>query len=276
MTPLPSKERLEARQTYCPTPGSVTASDLCRMTHRKKKHLSDWAVGCLAYGILTRRITRHQADIFESVFVRGAKLRKTRKCVGDPFLGPDDLVVVVQDVKLVGDDTDGAHAAAATIHLEELILHPKHREWADTMMTGLVEEGDWPDELTDSEDESAGSTPGVESGKKESNPQVKGSSKGKGKRDKGKGTMAAAPGGTTVEEYKSELAVAGIAPFKNFTLVEAGPATDTGSSDAEGGKKLGVQTRAASASTKRKAAAPPQGSGGGEGGTRKRRLRNQK
>lgn len=152
MTPLPSKERLAARQTYDPLPGSVTPKELCRMNHRKKKHLSDWAVGCLAYGMQKGIINQYDADIFESVFVRGAKLRKTRLNAGHPFLGPDGEVVVVQGVALVGEDPNDDLAKAARIPMSELFAHPKFNDW-EVEMGGGIEKEPWPEEKPDTDDE---------------------------------------------------------------------------------------------------------------------------
>ena len=160
MTPLPTKERLERRQLYDPVPGSVTAKDLVQMEFRKKKHLSDWAVGALLLAIQNGEITKVKADLFQTVFVRGAKPRKTRVHAGEPFLGPGGELMTIAGIEYAGHLTNAQTRVLPRLAMEAVGAHPNYRTWIDALFQGVVPEGAWvggeegsdsPDEVDDEE-----------------------------------------------------------------------------------------------------------------------------
>ena len=150
MTPLPSKEQLSRRQVYNPIPGTVSATELVEMAHRRKKRLSDWAVGALMLGIQNGEITRKQADIFQSVFVRGAKIRKTREHVGHPFLGPDKEIMTIDGKDYPGDSKVGKNTSR--LALEDVRSHPGYDAWFRELFTSAKEGEGWASEREDSPD----------------------------------------------------------------------------------------------------------------------------
>lgn len=122
------------------------------MQHRKKKHLSDWAVGMLLLSIRRGDITRKQADIFESVFVRGAKVRKGREHRGAPMLGPGGEVIVIDGVEYCGGEADHLTAARARMSLEELLQSDEFGTWSAANLKGTVAGWGFDEERPDSPD----------------------------------------------------------------------------------------------------------------------------
>ncbi len=150
MTPNPGKVRWNRRQVYDPAPGSVSPLQLVRMSHRKKKHLSDWAVGALMLAIQAGNISKKQADIFQSVFVRGANIRKIRKHSGRPFLGPGGEIMTIKGVEYAGGD--GADDSTPRLALEDVASHPRYKTWKEEWFTGTKQAEGWSSEEADSSD----------------------------------------------------------------------------------------------------------------------------
>jgi hypothetical protein len=128
MTPLPTRAELAARPLFDAPIGSIHVSDLVTLTNRKKNRLSDHWVGVLVIAAETGVITKTQGDMFESDFVRGLKIRKTRAAAGSPFLGPDGLIVVLQGRTLSGANPP-ASVAVSGLSINGIRSHPNFDTW---------------------------------------------------------------------------------------------------------------------------------------------------
>ncbi len=82
MTPLPTKDELRSRPVFDAAAGTVHVKDLLKMGHWCKNRLSDHWVGVLVIGAFLKVITKKNGDMFESDFVAGLKIRRTRERLG--------------------------------------------------------------------------------------------------------------------------------------------------------------------------------------------------
>ena len=95
MTPSITKALLMSRPLYNPDPNTFVIRDIILQKDLRRVRLSDFAVVAFAMGIKCGAVTKTQVDIFESVYVRGAKVRALRKHEGRAALAPDGTVMVM-------------------------------------------------------------------------------------------------------------------------------------------------------------------------------------
>jgi hypothetical protein len=157
MTPNITNEQWQGRQLYNPTPGSVTATILVYMFHRKKRHLSDWVLGCLKLGIQRGEITKKQADIFQSVFVEHAKIRQSprRQNAGHAFTGPGGEIMQIErsDKWISMPGSGGVPRNSTFLRLDgNLKNHPGYEAWIEEFFTGQMD-GEDDSGVEDSADE---------------------------------------------------------------------------------------------------------------------------
>lgn len=93
MTPPISKQLMASRPLYDPSPSTFVAEDLVKQKELRRVRLSDFAVVALHLNIKAGTVTKAAVDMFENVYVRGAKVRATRVHEGRPALAPDNTVI---------------------------------------------------------------------------------------------------------------------------------------------------------------------------------------
>ena len=133
MTPLPDPAELASRPLFNPSAGLIHVRDLVELTFRTKNLLSDHIIGVLVVGAHVGSITKTQGDRFESDFVRGLKIRKAHVPAGEPFLGPDGLVMVLQGRALRGGYP---HLGVSPLTLDTMAGHPNYNGWLNTIIFG--------------------------------------------------------------------------------------------------------------------------------------------
>jgi hypothetical protein len=93
MTPPISKQIMAGRPLYDPDPDTFVARDVVTRRDLRRVRLSDFAVVTFQMHIQTGLLNKVAVDIFENVYIRGAKVRVTRLHEGRPALAPDGTVM---------------------------------------------------------------------------------------------------------------------------------------------------------------------------------------
>jgi hypothetical protein len=113
MTPPITKEIMASRPLYDPDPNTFVARDIIKELSMRRVRLSDFAVVALQINIREGFIKHAEADIFENVFIRGARPRATRIHEGRPSRAPDNSIMSHLGVAYPGS-TDEAAGAFST------------------------------------------------------------------------------------------------------------------------------------------------------------------
>lgn len=147
MTPNISNDVMASRPLYDPPPGTIHVKDLVRMEDRKKNRLSDYLVGAIAIAVKVGAIFKYEADIFETVYKRGAKIRKMRRHEGEPFLDPDGKIM-----KIDGEAYSGSsRISVGRFDINNVDDHPAYKDWCSRLI--FAGRGDADSQVGDSNGE---------------------------------------------------------------------------------------------------------------------------
>jgi hypothetical protein len=94
---------MASRPLWDPNPQTFVAQDAVKNKDLRRVRLSDFAVIAFAMNITGGHLTKGAVDIFENVYVRGAKPRRTRLHEGHPALAPDGTVMSMDGIAYPGD-----------------------------------------------------------------------------------------------------------------------------------------------------------------------------
>lgn len=108
MAPPINKQLMSSRPLYDPDPDTFVARDAVTERDLRRVRLSDFAVVTLQMHIQTCLLSKVAVDIFENVYVRGAKIRVTRLHEGRPALAPDGTVMSMGGVAYPGSTGQAA------------------------------------------------------------------------------------------------------------------------------------------------------------------------
>jgi hypothetical protein len=108
MTPPITKELMASRPLYDPAPANFVARDVLRTHDLRRVRLSDFAV--VAFHMLTKtgHVSKAAVDMFENVYVRGAKPRVMRLHEGQAALAPDGTVMSIGSIAYPGSSRQKA------------------------------------------------------------------------------------------------------------------------------------------------------------------------
>ena len=93
---------MASRPLYNPNPSTFVGRDVVKDKELRRVRVSDFVVVALQIHIDNNIITKAAVDIFETVYVRGAKPRLTRVHEGEPALAPDGTVLSMNNVPYPG------------------------------------------------------------------------------------------------------------------------------------------------------------------------------
>jgi hypothetical protein len=93
MTPPITRATMASRPLYNPDPDFFVAREIVLNASMRRVRLSDFAVIALLMNIQLKILTTAQVDIFENVFIRGAKPRAARVFEGEPARAPDGTIM---------------------------------------------------------------------------------------------------------------------------------------------------------------------------------------
>jgi len=102
MTPPISKELMASRPLYNPDPDTFVAQDAVKDRTLRYVRLSDFAVLAFNMNIWSGQVNKAAVDMFENVYVRGAKPRLSRVHEGRPALAPDGTVMSIGGIAYPG------------------------------------------------------------------------------------------------------------------------------------------------------------------------------
>jgi hypothetical protein len=102
MKPLPPKEVVLGRPLFDPNPDTFVAKRAVADYELRRCHLSDFVVVAFQVLIAEGHLTKKQVDIFETDYVRGAKLRASRKHDGQDARAPDNTIITWGSVGFSG------------------------------------------------------------------------------------------------------------------------------------------------------------------------------
>ena len=108
MTPNVPPEVMASRPLWDPDPETFVAQAAVGSQDLRRVKLSDFVVMALEINRLEKRLSKAEIDVFESVYVRGANVRSSRKHEGRPALAPDGTVMSMREVAYIGN---GEHQA---------------------------------------------------------------------------------------------------------------------------------------------------------------------
>ncbi|RDW57823.1 hypothetical protein BP5796_12624 [Coleophoma crateriformis] len=116
---------------YDPALGSIHVMDISRDITLHRRRVSDLVVGMLWYANINSVITQTDVCEFRTVFLPQLKLRAGRIHEGQPFLGPDGLVV-----SLRGDPYNGGDArlGVSPLNTRGTLTHPNYDRWLSTLL----------------------------------------------------------------------------------------------------------------------------------------------
>ncbi|RDW58648.1 hypothetical protein BP6252_13124 [Coleophoma cylindrospora] len=120
-----------SNQLYNPALGSIHVMDISRDITLHHRRVSDLVVGMLWYANINSVITQTDVCEFRTVFQPQLKLRARRIHEGQPFLGPDGLVV-----SLRGDPYNGGDASlgVSPLNTRGILTHPNYDQWLSTLL----------------------------------------------------------------------------------------------------------------------------------------------
>jgi len=125
MTPPITKAIMASRPLYDPDPDTFVPQDVVQQRDLRRVRLSDFAVVALQLNIKNGHISKAAVDLFENVYVRGAKPRTTRVHEGRPALAPDGSVMSMN-----GDAYPGAsQQPAGKWNIENVHDCPGYKDW---------------------------------------------------------------------------------------------------------------------------------------------------
>lgn len=130
MTPAPTQAELALRHVYDPAPGSIHIKDLIRMAKDgvyAKDKLSDYVIGMILHARDIGDICTWQGTLFQLPFVKGMRLRTGHAHHGQPFLGPDDLILTLADRTLKGSENNDIDESPLT--KDTITSHPNYQAW---------------------------------------------------------------------------------------------------------------------------------------------------
>ena len=110
MTPNITVQDMRARTLFNPardsTPHLAAFIDQAKARQETRQfRLSDHMIGAVKMAVAIGEIRKKDADVFETCFVRGVKIRKTREHEGLAFLDPDGNVMSIDGVTYSGSET---------------------------------------------------------------------------------------------------------------------------------------------------------------------------
>jgi hypothetical protein len=108
MTPPITKAIMASRPLYDPDPDTFVARDIVKDLSMRRVRLSDFVVVALQINIRAGVIKHAEADVFENVFVRGAKPRLIRVHEGHPARAPDNSIMSHLDAAYPGSTGEAA------------------------------------------------------------------------------------------------------------------------------------------------------------------------
>ncbi|RFU29928.1 hypothetical protein B7463_g6403, partial [Scytalidium lignicola] len=126
---------MQSRPLYDPSPAEANIDKIMSATFTQTHYqhrLSDHVMGMLQMAIKTGKITKTKADVFETVFIRGAKPRKHRTHEGHAFLAPDGTAMVMFGVRYGG----GENIAAGAWDLDNVGSHSNYHNWLNDLLYG--------------------------------------------------------------------------------------------------------------------------------------------
>ena len=102
---------MAARPFYDPVPDTFVVQSLVKALAKKKAlrlaRISDWLAGAIELAVAEKEIRKVQAEKFQTVYVRGVKIRKLRYHEGRPFLAPDGTPMLIQKKVMNGGQNLG-------------------------------------------------------------------------------------------------------------------------------------------------------------------------
>ena len=97
---------MAGRPLYNPEPDTFVAQEVVGDANLRRVRLSDFAVIALLMNIELKVLTTTQVDIFENVFIRGAKPRSARVFEGEPARAPDGTIMCHGDKAYKGSTNE--------------------------------------------------------------------------------------------------------------------------------------------------------------------------
>lgn len=138
MTPAPTEAELALRHIYDPAPGTIHIKDLIRMAKDGvyvKDKLSDCVIGMILHARDIGDILAWQGTLFQLPFVKGMNLRSGYAHYGQPFLGPDDMILTLSGRTLRGSEDNNYQNSPLT--KDTITAHPKYQAWLkETLYAG--------------------------------------------------------------------------------------------------------------------------------------------
>lgn len=161
MTPLPPKEIAASRPLWNPEPETFAAISAVALasptqsnnTRLHRVRLSDWLIGAFEILLQEGVLQPSEVDMFETVYVQGCKVRKTRKPEGLTFLAPDGSVMQLDDRVLEGSLQLGLRPDSKRWTAESVQNCLGYKEWhaklkhsVDDLLGGMVHNSPRPNE----------------------------------------------------------------------------------------------------------------------------------
>lgn len=125
MTPPITKAIMASRPLYDPDPNTFVPRDVVQQKTLRRVRLSDFAVITLQLNIQNGHLSKAAVDIFETVYVQGAKPRSARVHEGRPALAPDGSIMSMNGIGYPG----GSGLPAGKWTTENVKDCPGYEEW---------------------------------------------------------------------------------------------------------------------------------------------------
>ncbi|RDL37758.1 uncharacterized protein BP5553_05191 [Venustampulla echinocandica] len=137
MTPLLHKDVADRRPKLDPEPGVVTLGDLTDDKH-KQHCISDHALGMVYVAIHGGRLSKKKADMFETCFVRGVKIRKLHVPHGRPCLDPDGRALLLDDNtgRALTGGAENGNVLTSQYTVRTVSSHPRYKKWLGYLLHG--------------------------------------------------------------------------------------------------------------------------------------------
>jgi hypothetical protein len=118
------------RHIYDPVPGSIHIKDLIRMAkdgYYVKDKPSDYVIGMILHARDICNILAWHGTLFQLPFVKGMSLRTGYAHYGQPFLGPDGLILTLSGRTLKGSENNDLDDSPLTE--DTITKHPNYAAW---------------------------------------------------------------------------------------------------------------------------------------------------